>query len=198
MRPHQAVVVGVDPGSERSGWSMWLRGVLVAAGEVAGLDLVEIAKVLEAALNLAELASVDAGEPVHVVLVIEQPPPATVVYAGRGAAGVAAVFGALKVWCAAAVQLGIKPRRIVKVPLATWRAAVLGKGFGRQREQVHLLEGAIARREVQRARRSGVQIGELGQDGCAGVCVGFYGTCAPAVGAALEPRARRVNARKSA
>lgn len=191
-----AVVVGVDPGLARSGWSIWVRGRLVRWGEINDCNPVAIKRVMDAAAELAELAGADAGLycALPVVLVCEKAPPAAVAFKSTGYAH-AGSSAARNVWRFAWRSAGYSDRRFVLVALSRWRSKVLGRGWGGAG-----VDRAEVRRQEQRTARAvaaaylGTQEG-VGPDAAPAILIGRYGCYAPEVARAIEPTARRGRAR---
>lgn len=186
MTTSHSVVLAIDPGSRRSGWSVWCGGKVRAHGTVTELDPEQIDNTWLKAVMIASMLD-DAP----IVVVIEQPPPATVIYSGRGAAGIASVFAAVGVWKSSAKRWGIPARAIVRVRVSTWRSQALGKGYGggMARELVHLAEAHVALRECKRAELPSPDT----EDAAAAVCIGLWGSHAEAVKTAAEGRRKRAS-----
>lgn len=206
-RPLAVVVVGVDPGLTRSGWSIWTCGKLVRYGEVSDCNPVAISAVLNAAALLAEIGAADqnshasgatdascARSPaiptaLPVVLVCEKAPPAAVAFASTGYA-TAGNSAARNVWRYAWRSAGYSDRRFVLVALNRWRSQVLGRGWGGAgvgREQVRKEEMRAARAV---ADASGEMRDVIGPDAAPGILIGRFACHAPEVLAALQKKVR--------
>lgn len=174
--PHQCVVVGADPG-ENSGWSIRIAGKLEDFGECdvfgGGPQ-----RVLEKALELARERNLPCA------LVTER--PFRVRYGTQTGIGTAEL-----IWRTMAKRLGFA-RRIIRIWPASWRAAVLGKGWGggkrSDREKVRAEE---QRRAALDAIDSGVSK-VPGPDSSPAVLISRWGSYAGQVAEALsKQRARR-------
>lgn len=191
IRPANAVVIGIDPGTLTSGWGIAVRGRLVDFGEIKRLDPAAIDRVLDAALLLAELASVEHdGQALPVVMWIERPPPVQFVSLdGRRPDNVAAVYDARGAWRSAWLRKGLNPRRVQSVVLQRWASRVMGRGWGTKKSE-------LRRPEEQRQARARVDrdIGPNdrpvpGPDASPAVLITVYGCHAPETETCLVPRA---------
>jgi len=173
VRPWDCVVLGVDPGA-KAGWSIWLRGKLVAHG-TAGVDLDRILEVLHQADDLAR----EDGCPL-VVLGESW---------GRGgrmnpetAAGMGASWGPWEYGARSKrLGIGLSKARVVRVDQRTWRTDTFDAGFGRTRKAWKEL--AVIR--VQAMLKECVT-----EDRAEAILIGRWGTHGGIVGSALPKRVR--------
>lgn len=174
LRPWPAVVLGVDT-ARRSGWAISVSGKHLGSGELDTLNPPAVRNVVGLALNAA-------GErELPCVLVLEKP--------WGGTVAVVSALGAarerwLSVWREYA--LGHKAKVVLVTP-ATWRSAVLGRGFGsKPRDQVRDVEQAVAAGIV------GLKPGQrLGADEAPAVCIARWAAHAGEVGKLLGKRAQQ-------
>lgn len=173
-KPWLAVVLAVDCAS-RSGWAICVVGKLCASGELDTLNTPAIEAVVAQALERA----VTLGRPC--VLVLEDIWGGSVsTIAGLGAAR----ERWLAVWRALAGKVGHKGK-VVRVPVSTWRAAILGEGYGSaERDQARPVEQSMAR---------GIKGSAVGPDEAPAICLGRYGAQAGDVGKVIGERARKAS-----
>lgn len=157
-RPHRCLVLAVDTGN-RSGWSIWVCGQLVAWGECDSELLAEVRQVVELAFRLAE------GLPC--VLVHEHHP-----WQGRQGAA-AGLRASRKVWVAVWRDLGGAARRVVGVHPSTWRSRTTG--VTRPTEAARQAEQRRARMICQAAAEHVGVDSPPGPDASPAIVIGEYG-----------------------
>lgn len=171
MNPNQCAILSVDPGAI-SGWALTVRGDYIKSGEVRPeRELGRVREVCEYARICAEVACLP------LVLVLERP------FRGRGGSAGASN---IHTWQAVAREAGIQASKVVKVYTATWRAAVLGRGWGNKPREVA--------RERERQFAEGLACSPLGPDEAPAVCLGQWGAYCDEVNAKLPKKFRRVEA----
>lgn len=180
-RPWRVVLLAVDPGSKRSGWSVWAGNLYRRSGECR-LSISAIADVVRGALDLAEKLGLPC------VLVTERP---FIQKAGRSHG---ASDHAHKLWRDVWADCGGVKKRVVRVWPAVWRSAVLGRGNGNKaRDEVRPVEQKAALHLVVNYGYSPAPEGlVIGPDEAPAICIGRWGTCAGEVGEALPKKLRRV------
>lgn len=146
--PHNAVMLGVDPG-QRAGWAVMYMGELVVHGCVRDTRKDAVAmrdRAVKYALDVAEGASIGQGAPVPVMVAIEKfghGMGARGVFGSRTLAGIERNVGS---WVDAAIRAGIPRGRIVRVFPQTWRYAVLGRGNGSHEQMAALATSYVITR----------------------------------------------------
>jgi hypothetical protein len=162
--PHDCVVLAVDPGAT-SGWAMYDRGYFQLSGECSafGDRPLEVARCVIAHAKSRDLPA---------ILVCERPFAASL----QTAAGMGAAFGA---WKSAWFASGAVKARIVRVYPSTWRAKVLGRGWGNKPRDMTRAE------EVRRAE---AVRGDCGNDEAAAILIGVWACRAGEVLAKLPKR----------
>ncbi len=180
-RPWLAVVLGVDPGSKRSGWSLWAAGLYRRSSECR-LSISALNEVVAGAHDLAR----DLDMPC--VLVTERP------FMQKQGKAHGASDHSSKLWRDVWVDCGGVKKRVVRVWPASWRSAVLGRGNGnKDRDAVRKVEKAAAMHLVTNYGYSPAPEGlVVGPDEAPAIAIGRWGTCAGEVGEALPKKLRRV------
>jgi hypothetical protein len=182
-RPHQAIILAVDPG-ENSGWSIWDRGLLCEWGEVDVFDAAAVVAVLEKALEWY------ADPAIKCVLAIERPFQRR---AEQGGFNTTTTGTADKIWRTHAQRAGFS-KRVARVYPATWRARVLGSPWHMAKRE------AVREHEQKRAPQvvadNGFDRGDAdhrdpGPDACPAILIGKWATHAGEVAAVLAKRPRQ-------
>lgn len=173
--PWRCVVLAIDPGNE-SGWAIYVCGVLVQFGTLDVFDHETVAKVIAAALRMAEFAGADAGDvdPVPTLMAIER---AFSPGARRGAAR--------PLWQSAWAKARCVEKRIVRPHASRWRSQLFGRGAGAWPQ-------ARARAEEQTRARGIAKRGDMPiqHDAAAAICIGAWGCRAAEVGSKLPVKFR--------
>lgn len=180
-RPWKAVVLAVDPGSKRSGWSLWAAGLYHRSGECR-LSISALAEVVDGAQRLAKHLDIPC------VLVTERP------FIQKEGRAHGASDHAHKLWREVWADCGGVRKRVVRVWPASWRSTVLGRGNGnKDREEVRKVEKRAALHLVVNYGYSPAPEDlALGPDESPAICVGRWATHAGEVGEALPKKLRRV------
>ena len=163
LRPWPCAILAIDPG-ERSGYAIFVRGVLVASGPV---------KMGGEAVVVAE--AVVRAEGLPLVVVAEK-------WVAHGAFGGSRTMGGLGRhwgrWEGALLGDGITTRRIARVVPQTWQARVIPYRVGQDRdERLRLVEASAQR------IKPGVT-----KDEAAAIGIGLWGIHAGAVGELIDLR----------
>lgn len=169
--PHHCVVLAVDPG-ESSGWAVLLRGVVMSSGEVAASSIRDIESIIAWAWRCAH------DRQMAVVLVRERP------FGGRMGTNSS---GASRVWkaCWDSAPYVVKSRSVTVYP-STWRAKVLGRGWGsKPRDVVRPEEQRVAKMIRQNSEEN------VGPDEAAAICIGAWASRSGEVATKLPPKAKR-------
>lgn len=166
MRPHEAVVLGVDPG-KRAGWALFVRGRLLKSGSVASFSLRRVTRIVETAVNVAR----------------EEVLPLIVVAEDWTAGGWKSLelYGRLcETWGAWRIVVTDHGTPIVRVYMQTWRSALGIKAN---------LPTAVAKERagVLAAQLFGVAAAD--SDQAEAIAIGWYGSHCAEVGVLLEDRA---------
>ncbi len=180
-RPWRAVLLAVDPGSKRSGWSIWVGGLVHRSGECR-LSISEIAQVVRAAQWYG-------GEyDMPCVLVTERP-----FMQKRGKAHGASDH-AHKLWRDVWEDCGCVKKRVVRVYPSVWRSTVLGPGHGNMpRDKVRPVEQRKALDLLTNYGYGPQPDGAaMGPDQAPAIVIGRWATHAGEVGASLPAKLRRV------
>lgn len=167
---HACVVLAIDPG-RISGWAVFVDGEYTASG---------VAKRHQDRLEAATMAVV-AAEQWHLPLVVvgEKWTPGGKFAGARTMAGLGASWG---LWTAVLEEAEIPKARMIRVHTQTWRARVLGGGWG--------VRTAEWDRRA-RMRASAVVGSDVWDDNEAdAICIGLWARLAPEVEAKL-PKKRR-------
>lgn len=167
--PHPCVTLAIDPG-KASGWAIFALGILTASGT---------AKTHAARCDAARLAMTAAkAATLPIVVVAEKWTPGGKFAGARTMAGLGAQWG---LWLAALEELAIPKRRVIRVHTQTWRAAVLGGGFGVTSAEWD------ARAQRHASRVAGVHVGDDNEADAIGI--GAWAVRAAKVGE-LMPKGR--------
>lgn len=179
-RPWKAVILAADPGSKRSGWSVWCGNQVYRSGECR-LSISALLEVVDYALGLAK----ELGLPC--VLVTERP------FQQKAGKSHGASDHAGKLWADVWADRGGVKKRVVRVWPAVWRPPVLGRGTGNMpRDDVRPIEQQAARHFIVNYGYHPAPEGlVIGPDESPGICIGRWGTCAGEVGEALPKKLRR-------
>lgn len=120
---HRCVILAIDPG-KTSGWALFVDGEYTASG---------IAKKHAERLEAATMATVAADQwHLPLVVVAEKWTPGGKFAGARTMAGLGASWG---LWTAALEEAEIPKARVLRVNTQTWRARVLGGGWGVKTEE---------------------------------------------------------------
>lgn len=169
--PNQCAILSIDPGAT-SGWALTSQGVYVTSGEVRPMR--ELGRVREVCAGALIAAGVD-GLPL--VMVMERSFGGT-----RGTIG--GLGASAGIWKAQALEQGVQVSKILSVYTSTWRAAVLGRGWGNKpRDLARAKEREVAEE---------IAHSPLGPDESPAVCIGQWAAYCDEVNAKLPKRLQRV------
>ncbi|MCC6649097.1 MAG: hypothetical protein IT374_26450 [Polyangiaceae bacterium] len=163
-QPHECAILSIDPG-EVSGWALLVTGLVCASGTAAGST--ERASAIARAVNKAHFWS-------RPLVVVAETWPRRM----RGGVPTGAL-SAWSLWRESLAESGIPKRRVVRVHVGRWSAAILG-GAALTTEQRRARSIARARHET--ARES------IDHDEAAAICIGIYASRSPEVAKVLPKR----------
>ena len=171
---HPCVVLAIDPGKV-SGWAVLARGVLTASGTAR--THVDRRDAVSSATRTAHEASLP------VIVVGEQWTPGGKFAGARTMAGLGAQWG---LWQAAFEELAVPKRRVLRVHTQTWRAAILGGGFGVKTAEWD------ARAQRRASQTAGVHVDDDNEADA--ICIGLWAARAAKVGDVVPKRKARSEA----
>ena len=153
--PLDAVVLCIDS-AKRSGWAIYVRGVLYAYGE-CGDRQTDRARVVADAVSVAYRYAIPTA------MVLEVP------WGGYSAAVVVSLTRSAEAWRIAWSLAGQDAARCIERTASDWRKRLFGTRK-MPREQARVLEGAYARQVVLKVR--GPDHTPIGGDAAAAICIG--------------------------
>lgn len=176
-RPLDAVIVALDA-AKRTGWAVYVRGVLHAFGDADSRKHDERGQVIAIGLRVAEMLRVPCG------MLIETP------YGGYTAV-VLSLTETKALWREDWTRMTGTPDRCIDRTAGEWRRGLFGRG-NMPREQARALELQLAKRIVARDL-PGVPLTAIDGDSAAAICIGSTVTHArewlAVLGCGVVPRA---------
>ncbi len=167
MTPHRCIILAIDPGKV-SGWAIWRDGACIGSGVARTHD--DRAYAVRFAEDYRQTFALP------LVVVAEKWTPGGRFAGARTMAGLGAQWG---LWLAALEAGGVPKARVLRVHTQTWRARVLGGGWGVTSAQWDALA----------QRRARVELGfdrEIDDNEADAVCIGAWATLAPEVAKKLS------------
>jgi hypothetical protein len=169
VTPHACVILAIDPGKV-SGWSIFVDGNCFGSG---------VAKTHEHRALAVKIALAYAETSVRPLVVVGEVWTPGGKFAGaRTMAGLGAQWG---LWLAALEAAGVAKARVLRVKTQTWRAKVLGGGWGITKAQW----------DARSQRRAALELctpGPVDDNEAEAVCIGIWATRAAEVARKLPAK----------